>query len=195
MPWEKSFDLDKATDLAMDVFWAKGYEATSISDLTNGMGINKGSLYNAFGNKKALFTRALLKYDRDNRQYALAQLAQLEDPEEAVTALFDGLIAESLADTDKKGCLLVNTAIDLPNHQPDVQDFVTGALGEFEDFFRETLVRGQKDGKIPESLNSDETAKTLLSLVVALRVLARGVFDVTGLTAIRNQAVNLLRHN
>lgn len=192
MPWEKSFDLDEATDRAMKVFWAKGYEATSITDLTNGMGINKGSLYNAFGNKKDLFTRALLKYDRDNRQKALAQLAKTDDPVEAVTTLFDGLIAESLADSDKKGCLLVNTAIDLPNHQQDVREFVTNALGEFEEFFETMVRRGQENGKTPASLNPNETAKALLSLVVGLRVLARGVFDVVGLTAIRNQAINLL---
>ncbi|MGB1215804.1 MAG: TetR/AcrR family transcriptional regulator, partial [Pikeienuella sp.] len=55
MPWEKSFDLDDATDKAAAVFWAKGYEATSISDLVAAMGINKGSLYNAFGDKRRLF--------------------------------------------------------------------------------------------------------------------------------------------
>ncbi len=62
MPWEKTFDIDEATDKAIEVFWKKGYEATSMSDLTQAMQINKGSLYNAFGSKKALFDRALARY-------------------------------------------------------------------------------------------------------------------------------------
>lgn len=116
MPWEKSFDPEEAVDRAQKVFWAKGYEATSLSDLTDGMGINKGSLYNAFGSKKALFMRALLEYDRDNRQKSLTQLEAIDDPVIAVTTLFDGLIAETMADSEKKGCLLVNTALELPHH-------------------------------------------------------------------------------
>ena len=74
MPWEKNFDLDKATDKAIQVFWKKGYEGTSMSDLIDAMGINKGSLYNAFGSKDELFNRALLRYDQLNRQEALKQL-------------------------------------------------------------------------------------------------------------------------
>ncbi len=82
MPWEKNFDLDIATDKAIQVFWKKGYEGTSMSDLIDAMGINKGSLYNAFGSKDELFNRALLRYDQLNRQEALKQLNKLEDPKQ-----------------------------------------------------------------------------------------------------------------
>ena len=192
MPWEKSFNLDDAVDRAQKVFWAKGYEATSLSDLTAGMGITKGSLYNAFGSKKKLFTRALLKYDRENRQNALEHLQALDDPTEAIAKLFDGLIAESIEDTQRKGCLLVNTALELPNHTDDVREMVIAALGDFEAFFKRLIADGQKRGSIPRSINADDTAKSLLSLVVALRVLARGVFDAAGLKAIKNDAMRLI---
>ena len=193
MPWEKSFDLDTATEAAIKVFWAKGYEATSIADLVNSMGINKGSLYNAFGSKKELFTRALLQYDRNNRQKSLRALEALDDPVGSIRILFDGLIVESEADTDRKGCLLVNTALDLPNQEGDVQVMVTSALEEFQDFFRRAVVLGRKRGGIPKTVDPDETAKSLLALVVGLRVLARGVFNGVGLRAIRNQALKLLK--
>lgn len=192
MPWEKSFDLDDAVDRAQNVFWAKGYEATSLTDLTTGMGINKGSLYNAFGSKKGLFTSALLKYDRDNRQKALTHLETIEDPFVAITTLFDGLIAESLADTEKKGCLLVNTALELPNHAEDVREMVRSALGDFEKFFERLITAGQKRGSIPTNIKADETAKSLLTLVIGLRVLARGIFDAAGLRAIKNDALRLI---
>ncbi len=192
MPWKKSFDLDDAVDRAQKVFWAKGYEATSLSDLTTSMGINKGSLYNAFGSKKELFTRALLKYDRDNGQKNLKQLEAIEDPIEAIATLFDGLIAQSVSDTDKKGCLLINTALDLPNHEDDIREMVSSALGDFELFFERLITNGQEQGTVPETINAAETAKSLLALVVGLRVLARGVFDSDGLQAIKNDALRLI---
>ncbi len=192
MPWEKSFDMDDALERAQTVFWAKGYEATSLSDLTKGMGINKGSLYNAFGSKKALFTQALLKYDRDNHQKTIAELDMLDDPVEALTTLFDGLIAECETDADRKGCLLVNTALDYPNHGDEVQELVRSALGDIEAFFQRLIVKGQKAGSIPETVPVDDTAKSLLSLVVGLRVLSRGVFDASALEAIKKDALRLV---
>lgn len=192
MPWEKAFDIDDAVDRAQKVFWAKGYDSTSMADLTSSMGINKGSLYNAFGSKKELFTRALLKYDRDNRQLSLQQLAQIDDPIKAIETLFDGLIAESVADTEQKGCLLVNTALELPNHADDVREMVTSALGELEMFFKRLIDTGKKTGAIPKSVKAGETAKSLLALVIGLRVMARGVFDIDGLRAIKHNALKLI---
>lgn len=192
MPWKKSFELDDATDKAIIAFWKKGYEGTTMSDLVEGMGINKGSLYNAFGSKKALFDRALMRYDSLNRRAMITQLSQLGDPIGAIGQLFDGLIAETEADEQKKGCLLVNTALELPNHPDDVKEMVTGALGEFEDFFRQMTVQGKEAGQIPEAVHADETAKALLSLVVALRVLARGTYGAADLKALKASALRLL---
>ncbi len=189
MPWVKDFDVDLAVDKAMKVFWAKGYEATSISDLTDAMEIKKGSLYNAFGSKNALFNRVLLKYDRENRRAAIKQLEAMEDPLVAIRTLFDALIAESEADRERKGCLLVNTALDLPNHSEEVQALVTSALSEFEAFFVRLVERAQARKQVPADLDAREAAKSLLSQVVGLRVLARGVFDSESLRAIGNQAL------
>ena len=192
MPWEKSFDLDDALARATQVFWAKGYEATSMADLVAGMGINKSSLYNAFGSKKELFTRALLQYDRDNRQALLAQLEALDAPLVALTRLFDSLIAESIADTEKKGCLLVNTALELPNHTDDVQEIIGAVIDDFEAFFKRQIKLGQKRGVIPKNVKANDTPKSLLSLLFGLRVLARGDFGAAGLRAIRRDALRLI---
>jgi TetR/AcrR family transcriptional repressor of nem operon len=74
MPWEETFDIDEATDKATEVFWKKGYEATSMADLIEAMQINKGSQYNAFGSKKEIFDRALVRYDQKNRAAKIAEL-------------------------------------------------------------------------------------------------------------------------
>lgn len=193
MPWKKTFDIDQATQKAIEVFWAKGFEATSISDLVEAMEINKGSLYNAFGSKNDLFLTALRQYDNDNRKKTLLRLEALNDPVEAIRQLFDGLVEKSLADPERKGCLLVNTALELPNHSDDVQGLVTAAFDEFEQFFKNGIRLGQRRGDIPRSVDPETAAKALLALVAGLRVLSRGVFDSMSLGAIRDQAMQIVQ--
>ena len=193
MPWEKSFDLDDALARSLPrYFGPKAMRPPPWPHLIDTMGINKGSLYNAFGSKKELFTRALLQYDRDNRQSMLAQLEALDDPFVAITQLFDALIAESIADPEKKGCLLVNTALELPNHTDDIREIIGAVIEDFEAFFRRQIKRGQKRGVISKNVKANDTAKSLLSLLFGLRVLARGDFDASGLRAIKRDALRLI---
>jgi len=192
MPWEKNFNTDLALQQAMKVFWNKGYDATSMTDLTNAMGINKGSLYNAFGGKRALFVKAILKYDLENRREVLAQLEAKDDPIAAFRKFFDELIAESLTDKENKGCLMVNTALELPGHDAEIRAIVTGGLKDTEAFFRRGIEVAQTRGEVAASVDAPTAAKGLLTLVVGLRVLARGVYDKAGLLAIKAQAMNLL---
>lgn len=193
MPWEKSFDVDQAIDSAMQVFWAKGYEATSLADLMKAIGINKGSFYNAFGSKKKLFTESLLKYYQEQHRATLKELSAMNDPVAAITALFDGLVEQSLSDKDRKGCLLVNTALDLPHHDEDTENTVKKSFAEVVSFFKDQIELGQKQGVIPSSVDSGVTSKALLTLLVGLRVLARGVFDRESFEAIRSQAIDLIK--
>jgi len=196
MPWEKSFDTNDAIKKATNVFWAKGYEATSISDLLKVIGINKGSFYNAFGSKKALFIQTLHCYDREHRRKTLDQLDQLEllgDPVLAINTLFDTVIAQSISDGERKGCMLVNTALDLPNHDKDIVITVKKGFKDFELFFEKQLTIGQDNGSIPAHVDIKVASKGLLALIVGLRVLARGVFDQASLYAIKAQAVNSIK--
>lgn len=193
MPWEKTFDTDIAIDRATQVFWAKGYESTSLADLLKATKINKGSFYNAFGSKKALFTTSLIKYDQENRRRVLAKLSELQDPVVAITTFFDLLLKESLNDKECKGCFLINTALDLPNHDGDVQAIVKKGMLELEQFFAAQINLGLTTGAIPSHVNATATAKSLLALLVGLRVLSRGVFDPDSLIAINKQAADLLK--
>ncbi len=192
MPWEKSFDENEAIGKAMKVFWRKGFEPTSMADLIAGMGITRGSLYNAFGGKEQLFVKALEKYDRDNRRAMLAELEAMDDPQRAITAFFDGLVAETVADAEKKGCFLVNTASELSSQGDEVKHIVRNGLREVEAFFRRSVEVAQARQQLPRALDPEATAKGLMALVIAIRVLGRGMFDEAGLRAIANQAQRLL---
>lgn len=192
MPWQKTFDIDKATDKATEVFWKKGYEATSMADLIEAMQINKGSLYNAFGSKKELFDRALARYDQRNRAAKIAALREWDDPVAAIQALFDGLIQEAQGTNHNLGCFVINTAQDLPNQPPEVADLVRKSLADIEGFFCEMIEKGQEKGEIPEAVVAASTAQALLSMLVGLRLLARGAAETGALEAIRDGAMRLV---
>jgi len=191
MPWEKSFDEQNAIENAMRVFWEKGYEATSISNLIESTGINRGSLYNAFGGKRQLFTQSLLKYDTETRRAFIAQLEALDNPKLAFKTLFDTLVQQSKKDIQPKGCFLVNTSIEIASHDKETRDIVTQGFMEFEAFFRRGIEVSQTRGDMPSTLDASSTAKTLFSLVIAIRVLGRGVYDEMSLQVIADQAENL----
>ncbi len=192
MPWEKSFDESEVVERAMKVFWQKGYAATSISDITNATGIQRGSLYNAFDGKHDLFVRGLLKYGDDRRAVKLQMLAAVDDPREAITMFFESLVKSSLADPDKKGCLLFNTALEYSTHQDDVQQHVSAGIQDVVEFFKGRINQGKELGVISDSVDTASTANALIALVVGLRVLGRGAFGKTALQQVAKQALALI---
>lgn len=192
MPWVKSFDLNEATDKAAAVFWSKGYEATSITDLVAAMGLNKGSLYNAFGDKRTLFIRALARYNSEGRRVWMAELEARRDPVSAIAAFFDRIIEQSDADCDAKGCFIVNTALEAPHQTPEVRALIEGALAEVSDFFERLITQGIDNGTIPTDTNAQGVAKTMLALMMGMRVLSRTNASRGDLVAIRAQALSLI---
>jgi TetR/AcrR family transcriptional repressor of nem operon len=192
MPWEKSFDEDEAVGKAMKVFWEKGYEPASMADLIAGTGISRGSLYNAFGGKEQLFIKALQKYDTDYRRATLAELEAMDDPKRAIATLFENFVADTVADPEKKGCFLVNTASALTTHGDEVNRIVRNGLRELEGFFRRCIEVAQARKQVPATLDPENTAKGLVGMVVAIRVLGRGMYDESALRTVAAQAQRLL---
>ena len=192
MPWEKSFDEDVVVGKAMNVFWEKGYEATSINDLIEGTGIGRGSLYNAFGGKQALFVRALAKYHAENHRATLSELEARDDPLAAIRGLFSAVLQETVEDKSKKGCFLINTTLELWAHDDKTRSVIKKGHDETIAFFRRCIEVAQARGDIPASVDPLPTAKMLLSLMIAIRVLGRGAFDEGDLREIAAQAERLL---
>lgn len=168
----REFDEGAVLDAAVLRFWSRGYEATSVRDLVENTGLTAASLYNAFGDKRAIYEKALERYverilaDRLRRFETLA-------PREAIAAFFAEIVARSLADRERKGCMLVNAALDVAPHDPDFRRLVAEVLVEIEAFFLGRLKAGQADGSITRSLPAATLAHHLLGVLMGLRVLAR----------------------
>lgn len=169
----REFEEGAVLDAAVRRFWSRGFEATSMRDLAGAMGITSASLYNAFGDKRSLYRRALGHYVESTLGDRIRRIEQRVPPREAITAYFDEIIERSLDDPARKGCMLVNSAMELGPHDPEFQQEITEVTGRIEAFFRRCVVAGQQDGTITRSQPAEDLARHLLGLLFGLRALSR----------------------
>jgi TetR/AcrR family transcriptional repressor of nem operon len=169
----KAFDEENAIDAAVDCFWMHGYEGTSVRDLAEAMGIGGASLYNAYGDKRALFARSLERYANRSMRERISRLEASHRPKEAIVAFIEEIVERSLKDADRKGCLLINSALDVAPHDAEIGAVVSGYLEEIRTFFHRNLVAARKAGHVPRKIDADSVASHLLGVIAGIRVLAR----------------------
>jgi TetR/AcrR family transcriptional regulator, transcriptional repressor for nem operon len=168
----REFDEKTVLDAAVQCFWARGYEATSVRDLIEKTGITGASLYNAFGDKRALYQRALDHYVEDSVLDRIRRCEALA-PREAIGAFFAEIVRRSLDDHQHKGCMLVNAALDVAPNDLGFQRIVAAVLIRVEQFFLGRIKAGQADRTITLSLSAKTLAQHLLGVLMGVRVLAR----------------------
>ena len=168
----REFEEDSVLDAAVECFWSRGYEATSVRDLIERTGLTGASLYNAFGDKRSLYHKALEHYVAGS---ILSRMRQCEElpPSEAITVFFAEILRRSLGDRQHKGCMLVNATLDVTPQDPKFQAIVTGVLTRIEQFFLDALKAGQANGTITLSSPAADLARHLLGVLMGVRVLAR----------------------
>jgi TetR/AcrR family transcriptional regulator, transcriptional repressor for nem operon len=188
----KAFDEDEVLDRAVNCFWQHGYEATSVRDLADRMGIGGASLYNAYGDKRALFVAALARYADRSMRERIDRLEKRGRPKEAIRAFLAEIIDRSLEDPDRKGCLLVNSALDVAPHDAAISRVVVGCFGELRAFFRRNLEAARAAHEVPRQADPDELAGHLLGVVLGIRVLARTGANRAQLDAVARPALSLL---
>jgi TetR/AcrR family transcriptional regulator, transcriptional repressor for nem operon len=169
----REFDEDAVLNAAMRCFWERGYAATSVRDLAAEMGITGPSLYNAFGDKRALFRRVLERYAQHSARARIARLETTLPPKEAVEAFITEIVEHSLDDRDRRGCLLVNSALEMAPHDAEIGAEIAAGLGEVEAFFRRALTAAQAEGTVPSDRDPQDLARLLLGVTLGIRVLAR----------------------
>jgi TetR/AcrR family transcriptional repressor of nem operon len=169
----REFDEASVLAAAVQQFWTRGYEATSIRDLAESMGIVGASLYNAFGDKRALFRRALDVYVEQSFGDRVGRFEGALPPREALSSFFSEVVERSLTDRQRKGCMLVNSALEIAPHDPELRRVIAGVLTQVEAFFRRCIEAGQRDGTITRRLPAKDLARLLLGALLGIRVLAR----------------------
>jgi TetR/AcrR family transcriptional regulator, transcriptional repressor for nem operon len=171
MPRTQEFETGEALDAAMHLFWRKGYTATSTRDLLDDMGIGRGSFYNTFGDKHALFLASLDRF-RELRTSWIDEVLEdsgLSGIEEVFRRAVDGLVSFE----PRRGCLLANTAVELGPHDAEVAAMISRYVRHTETIFERALIRAQEAGEIPVDRDPRALARFLVNALHGLRVLAR----------------------
>ena len=190
----KAFDEERAIDAAVDCFWSRGYEGTSVRDLADSMGIGGASLYNAYGDKRALFRKSLERYAKRSMRERIERLEARRRPKEAIRAFLAEIIDRSVEDPDRKGCLLVNSALDVAPHDARIGKVVAGYLDELRSFFRRNIEAAREAGQIPLDLDPEQMAGHLLGVLLGIRVLARTRASRRQLEDVARPALVMLEH-
>lgn len=191
MPWEKQFDKQAALGRALDTFWAKGYEATSMQDLVDCTGVNRGSLYATYGDKRALFLAALKAYD-DARRRMLSEFEARYAVRDAIGQVFQAFTNEVSENGRNRGCFLTNTALELAAHDAEIRQIVAKAQEDVEAYFARLIRKGKAAGEIPENVKVAETARGLLASLLGFLVLIRSRPERTLLRTIIDDALKRL---
>ncbi len=186
----KEFDRQTALGAAMEVFWARGYEATTMTALRRAMGIGRQSLYDTFGDKKQIFAEALDRYVRRNREDVAAHL-NAEVGLDGIRAFFEGRV-RMLSSGARHGCLMINTAVELGPHDAKAAAKVESGLDDMRAGFAAALQSAIDDGDVPAATNVADLAAFLTSQIAGMVVMAKNGASEDDLRAIAHQALRAL---
>lgn len=175
MARNKEFNEDVVLAKAMELFWNKGYNATSAQDIVETLGINRSSLYNTYGDKYQLFIRSLRLYQSINTDIMENLVAQTTNPLQTLEDIFRALISNSKdpADPLSKGCFMVNTAIELAPHDAHIEEIVKENMAIAANTFLSLLKKAQSEGQISNALDALPFSRFLANSVNGIRVAAR----------------------
>ncbi len=188
----KEFDPDVAVASAIEVFWEQGYANTSMQDLVDRLGLNRGSLYGTFGSKHELFVSALSRYCAE-APLALLQALETDGPllPRLRTALVT-LVDADLADPDRRGCLLLNSAMEALPEDRETAVLFERTIETIRTSFEAAIRRAQVDGELPGSLDPQDGAAFLVTTLQGLRVMAKGASERAPLVASVDLAIKAL---
>jgi AcrR family transcriptional regulator len=167
----REFDLDKALDRALEVFWRNGYEGSSIADLTEAMGINPPSLYAAFGNKEALFRKALDRYVAERTRFWNEALAK-PTAREAIEHLLRESVTFLTEACNPPGCLMIRGALACSEEGEAVRRELIDRRAMGEGWLRERLERAKREGEALPVLEPADFARFIMTVLEGMSVRA-----------------------
>jgi len=168
----KAYDETAMLDRAMEVFWARGFDGTSIQNLVGKTGVNRGSLYGAYPDKRALFLASIRRYLDLVVEDNVRRLLAVEPAGEAIRQFFLGLV-EAPLERLRRGCLLTNSAVELGMEDAQVAALIRGAFRRVEQVFCARLVEAKRVGQLTDGVQPEALARLLITVLQGIRVMSR----------------------
>ncbi|MFJ5139568.1 TetR/AcrR family transcriptional regulator [Streptomyces sp. NPDC088707] len=189
----KEFDPDAALQAALGLFWARGYEATTMSDLVEHLGVGRASIYATFGNKHALYLKAMDRYLETRDPRIVEELSAPGPALPAVRALVRRFAAEASAEDERlNGCFVTNSAAELGPHDTAVARRVELSWEQIETLLHAALTRARAGGELPAGRDPRALARMLLVLLQGIRVVGKASSDPARVRDAAEQALGLL---
>lgn len=192
MPRPKEFDRDEALHKAMEVFWSRGYEAASIRDLVEHMGINRQSLYDTFGDKHALYLQALDRYREVETRKLFELLEGASSVRKALRQLFADVVKGSVCRGPRRGCLMGNAMSELAGRCEATAAKTNSNMAAVEGAFYRALLRGKKSGELKEVRNPHAVARFLYCNLQGLVLMAKATHDQRALAAVAKVTLSVI---
>ncbi|GAB4181039.1 MAG: TetR/AcrR family transcriptional regulator [Wenzhouxiangellaceae bacterium] len=172
------FDEETVLETILQQFWRHGYEATTLAHLTAATGLHKGSLYQAFGDKKTLFIKSLNHYLNKEYLQVLEQLLQLPRGLDQLRKLLHIMIEFATSDSDYNcGCMAVNTLVELAPHDPEILQVLEDAFAKRKQTVAEMIRAAQVQGQIKQTMAPEAAAQLVCTMIAGLSTSLKGILD------------------
>ncbi len=182
----REFDIDSVLDAAMRAFWENGYESTSLADLMAATGLHKGSLYQAFGDKRSLFLQSLERYLDATMARDEAIMAEAKSPLEGILKVVHTMIDMEIEEGFPTGCLAINSMVELAPHDEDVERVIAAHHKKHLDRIAGVIAQAQAAGELSRSRPPELVAMMMMTFMTGLATLANGPMD----TAMGHQLID-----
>ncbi len=187
----KEFDERQALVAAMLVFWDKGYEGTSIKDLEQATGLQRTSIYNAFGNKRSLFERVIACYKESVLASLFAAMDSTQDIRDGIRRLLNAALDVNYAEQNPGGCLVVLSIVESGQHDMESRASLERVMQELRQGLRARIARARQRGELPASLDATAAATTIATIMSGIMVLGKARFPRSALKKTVNHALAL----
>ncbi len=192
MARKKNFDESEVLDKALKIFWTKGFNATSIQDLVDGLGINRASMYDTWGDKHNLYMKSLERYRQNASSQLLNEIRSNKSALDILKGFLKSNARESALDPEKKGCFMINSISELANSDDSVNELTSKHRKTFEGVLAEIIREGQESGEIQRKFDSEVLARFLYSTVSGIRVIGKGTISEKELAEVVEVALSAL---
>ncbi|MCC8408701.1 TetR/AcrR family transcriptional regulator [Mucilaginibacter sp. UR6-1] len=192
MARSKDFDEEEVLKKAVCTFWHKGYNATSMQDLVDALGISRSSLYDTYGDKHTLYIKALEHYQNSGSNH-MCDIANSPIPaKQAIRQMLEYTATALLSDAQQKGCFMVNAEVEVAPHDTEVRDIVCKTVQRTEESFYIAIKKGQENGEITSKQDARALARFLYNAVKGIQVLAKSSTDKAFFDDVINTTLSVL---